>query len=44
MQNGKQTLTIHKIISEDGKTMRQTVTSVDSKGKPFEELRVFERQ
>jgi len=44
MQNGKQTLTIHKVISEDGKTMRQTVTSVDSKGKPFEELRVFERQ
>jgi len=44
MQNGKQTLTIHKIISEDGKTMQQTVTSVDSKGKPFEELRIFERQ
>jgi hypothetical protein len=44
MQDGKQTLTMHKVISTDGKTMRQTVTGVDSQGKAFEEVRVYERQ
>ena len=44
MKDGKQTLTMHKVISTDGQTMRQTVAGVDSQGKAFEEVRVYERQ
>ncbi len=44
MQDGKQYLTIHKVISKDGKTMRQTSKGVDAQGKPYERLRLFDRQ
>jgi hypothetical protein len=44
MQNGKQVMTRHKVISKDGKMMRHTVTKTDAKGKVTEELYVFDRQ
>jgi hypothetical protein len=44
MQNGKQIITMHKIIGKDGKTMRHIVTNTDAKGKVSEELLVFDRQ
>jgi hypothetical protein len=44
MQNGKQIGIIHKTISNDGKTMRQTLKGVDPQGKPFEQLQVFHKQ
>ena len=36
--------TMHKLISKDGKTMRQIVKGFDPQGKAYEELRVFDRQ
>jgi hypothetical protein len=44
MENGKQIGTIHKTISKDRKTMRQTLKGVDPNGKPFEQIQVFDRQ
>ena len=44
LQNGKQGATMHKVISKDGKTMRQTIRGFDAEGKPFEQLQVFDRQ
>ena len=44
MQNGKQTITRHKVISKDGKSMRQTITNADAQGKTTEALYVFDRQ
>lgn len=43
IEDGKQTVTRHKVISEDGKTMRQTIKSADAKG-PFEVIEIFEKQ
>jgi hypothetical protein len=44
LQGGKQVATMHKVISKDGKTMRQTIRGFDTDGKPFEQLQVFDRQ
>lgn len=44
MQDGKQYITLHKVISKDGKLYRQTVRSKDAQGKPFEELLVYAKQ
>jgi hypothetical protein len=41
---GKQIAVRHKVISDDGKMMRQILRGVDSEGKPFEELEVYNRQ
>jgi hypothetical protein len=42
--NGKQVVTMHKVISEDGKTMRQTIKGVDSQGREGEQTQVLHRQ
>jgi hypothetical protein len=44
MQDDKQTITRHKVISKDGKTMRQTIRETDSKGNITEEFLIFDRQ
>lgn len=42
--NGKETSALDGTISPDGKTMTNIVKGTDSHGKPFEEIRVFDRQ
>ncbi len=44
MKNGRQTARYHKIVSKDGKTMRQTLTGTDSEGNPIHIVKVLERQ
>lgn len=44
LANGVQFLTMQKVVSPDGKTMRQTITGVTLQGKSFEGVLVFERQ
>ena len=44
MQDGKQSYTRHKIVSKDGKILRQIFRSTDTQGKPFENILVFDRQ
>jgi len=44
MQDGRQVATRRKVISKDGKTMRQTVRSFASDGKPIEQVEVYDRQ
>ena len=44
MQEGKQIITRHKVISEGGKRMRQTIRHTDSQGNTTEELFIFDRQ
>ena len=44
LRDGKQFQTRHKAVSKDGKTMRQTLRSVNDEGQPFELLLVFDRQ
>jgi hypothetical protein len=44
MVEGKQIATMHKVVSKDGKTLRITIKGIDPQGKPFEELRVYDRQ
>jgi hypothetical protein len=43
MRNGQQYLTMHKVVSKDGKTMRQTMKGL-AQGKPYEQVQVFDRQ
>ena len=42
--DGKQIGQRHKVISKDGKTMRQTFKGMDLKGKPYDGLHVLEKQ
>ena len=44
MVNGKQTATIHKVISPDGKTMTQAGKLIDPQGRSQTENLVFHRQ
>jgi hypothetical protein len=44
LQDGKQAYTRHKIVSKDGKILRQSFRSTDSQGKPYENILVFDRQ
>ena len=44
MRDGRQVGTRRKVISKDGKTMRQTVTSFAPDGKPIEQVEVYDRQ
>jgi hypothetical protein len=43
MKDGKQIARYHKIVSKDGKTMRQTLTG-DKGGNPISIMKVLERQ
>lgn len=44
LNDGKQETTMHKVISRDGKTMVQTFKTVDSHGRPGEQVQVLHRQ
>jgi hypothetical protein len=44
MRDGRQVGTRRKVISKDGKTMRQTVRSFTPDGKPIEQVEVYDRQ
>jgi hypothetical protein len=44
MKDGKQIARYHKIVSKDAKTMRQTLTGIDSEGNPINIMKVLERQ
>jgi hypothetical protein len=44
LQNGKQTVVNHFVVSKDGKTLTVTVKGTDSKGKPAEALYLWDRQ
>lgn len=44
LRNGKQYLTMHKMISQDGQTMRQTIRGLDPQGRPAEQIQVLRRQ
>ncbi len=44
LQNGKQTQVRHVVVSKDGKTMRQVAKGTDAKGKPYEEIVLYDRQ
>jgi hypothetical protein len=44
LQNDMQFLLIHKIISEDGKRMRETYKGMNAQGKSYEGLLVWDRQ
>jgi hypothetical protein len=43
-QNGRQIAMYQKIVSKDGKTMRQTWTGIDKEGNPVHIIKMFERQ
>jgi len=44
MDHGKQSATIHKVISPDGKTMTQTAKFVDAHGQTLTQIQVFRGQ
>jgi len=44
LYEGKQIMTRHKVVSKDGKFLRQTLAGIDDTGKPFEVLLVLEKQ
>ena len=44
LMDGKQTALLHKTISKDGRTMRQTTKGTTPDGKTFEQIEVFDRQ
>lgn len=44
LQDGKQAYTRHKIVSKEGKMLRQRFGSTDNQGKPYENILVFDRQ
>ena len=44
LMNGKQVLTMHKVVSEDRQTMRQTIKGVDTQGRPGKQIQVLHRQ
>ena len=44
MRNGTQYLMMHKVISQDGNTMRQTIKGLDPQGRPAEQDQVLRRQ
>jgi hypothetical protein len=44
LKDGKQVVVIHKIISEDGRTMSLISKQADAQGKPCEQMVVYDRQ
>jgi hypothetical protein len=43
IQDGKQVVTIHKVVAKDGRTMRQIVKGIEPNGKVLESIQVFDR-
>ncbi len=43
-QNGKVTITVRSVVSQDGRTMTNTVDGVNEKGEKFHEVEVLEKQ
>ena len=43
LQAGKQVILRHKVVGADGKTKRETVRGTDERGRPFEQIEVYER-
>jgi hypothetical protein len=44
MKNGIQSARYHKVVSRDGKTMRQTLIGMDAEGRPVRIIKELERQ
>ena len=44
MKDGKQIARYHKVVSKDGKTMRQTLTGMDGEGNSVNIIKLLERQ
>ena len=44
LQNGKQIEVYHVVVSKDGKTLTVTDKGTDDKGKPFENISIFDKQ
>jgi hypothetical protein len=44
LMNGEQFATMHKLVSADGKTMRQTIKGTDPQGRSGEQIQVLRRQ
>jgi hypothetical protein len=44
LMNGKQFLVMHKVISQDGQTMHQTIKGTDLQGRTGEQIQVLHRQ
>jgi hypothetical protein len=44
LTDGKQTMTMHKVISRDRKVMRQTLKGIDPQGRNVEQIQVLYRQ
>ena len=44
IQEGKRIVTRHKVVSDDGKTLTQTIRAIDDGDGPVEIIEVFERQ
>ena len=44
LENGKQSIVMHIVISQDGKEMNLTIMGMNNQGKSFEGLYFFERQ
>jgi hypothetical protein len=44
LKNSKQIEVQHLVIGKDGKTMNITAKGADAKGRPFENVSVYEKQ
>ena len=44
IRDGKQTMLMHRIVSKDGKSLRQTTTSTDPTGKLQKQISVLDRE
>jgi hypothetical protein len=44
LRDGKVIRTYHDVLSEDGKTIMETIRGTDDQGKPYETVRLFEKQ
>ena len=44
LRDGKVIRTYHDVLSEDGKTIMETIKGTDDQGKPYETVRLFEKQ
>jgi hypothetical protein len=43
-KGGKVILTVHNVVSDDGKSLRSTAKSTDAQGKKFESVVVWDKQ
>ena len=44
LMDGKQVMTMHKVISRDRQTMRQTLKGLDPQGRSVQQIQVLRRQ